>query len=82
MGYPLQHSWASLVTQTVRDLPAMQETWVWSLGWEDCPGGGHGNLFLPEEFLGQRSLTDCSPWGRVHDCVTNTFTQASLVAQM
>ena len=26
---------ASLVAQTVKNLPAMQETWVWSLGWED-----------------------------------------------
>ena len=28
-------SWASLVTQTVKDLPALWETWVRSLGWED-----------------------------------------------
>ena len=28
-------SWASLVTQTVKNLPAMQETWVGSLDWED-----------------------------------------------
>ena len=34
-GYPLQYSWASLVAQLVRNLPAMQETWVRSLGWED-----------------------------------------------
>ena len=27
--------WASLVAQTVKDLPAMQETWVWSLGQKD-----------------------------------------------
>ena len=27
--------WASLVVQTVKNLPAMQETWVQSLGWED-----------------------------------------------
>ena len=26
---------ASLVAQLVKNLPAMQETWVWSLGWED-----------------------------------------------
>ena len=26
---------ASLVAQTVKNLPAMRETWVWSLGWED-----------------------------------------------
>ena len=34
---------ASLVAQTVKDLPAMQETWVQSLGREDSPGEGNGN---------------------------------------
>ena len=29
------YSWASLVAQTVKNLPIMQETWLWSLGWED-----------------------------------------------
>ena len=27
--------WASLVAQLVKNLPAMRETWVPSLGWED-----------------------------------------------
>ena len=35
IGYPLQHSWATLVAQLVKNLPAMGETWVQSLGWED-----------------------------------------------
>ena len=35
LGYPLQYSGASLMTQTVKNLPAMQETWVRSLGWEN-----------------------------------------------
>ena len=35
IGYPLQYSWASLVAQTLKNLPAMWETWVQSLGWED-----------------------------------------------
>ena len=35
IGYPLQYLWASLVAQTVKNLPAMWETWIWSLGWED-----------------------------------------------
>ena len=35
IGYPLQYSWASLVAHTVKNPPAMQETWVQSLGWED-----------------------------------------------
>ena len=32
---PLQYSWASRVAQTVKNLPAMQQTCVRSLGWED-----------------------------------------------
>ena len=35
IGYPLQYSWAHLVAQMVKNLPAMQETWVRSLSWED-----------------------------------------------
>ena len=35
IGYPLQYSWASLVTQMVKNPPAMRKTWVQSLGWED-----------------------------------------------
>ena len=35
IGYPLPYSWASLVAQLVKNPPAMWETWVGSLGWED-----------------------------------------------
>ena len=35
IGYPLQYSWASLVAQMVKNLPATRETWVRSLGWEN-----------------------------------------------
>ena len=35
IGYPLQYSWASLVAQLVKNLPAMQETWLQPLIWED-----------------------------------------------
>ena len=35
IGYPLQYSEASLVAQLVKNPPAMWETWVQSLGWED-----------------------------------------------
>ena len=55
IGYPLQYTWASLVAQMVKNLPAMRETWVWSLVGEDSPGGGHEQptlVFLPGE----------SPW--------------------
>ena len=43
ISYPLQCSWTSLVAQLVKNLPAMWETWVRSLGWE---------VFWPEEFHG------------------------------
>ena len=32
---PPHEGWASLVALVVKNLPAMQETWIWSLGWED-----------------------------------------------
>ena len=35
IGYPLQYSWAFLEAQLVKNSPAMRETWVQSLGWED-----------------------------------------------
>ena len=36
------YQWTSLVAQMVKNLLAMWEIWVRSLGWEDSPGGGHG----------------------------------------
>ena len=35
IGYPLHYSWASLLAQLVKNPPAMQKTWIRSLGWED-----------------------------------------------
>ena len=34
-GYPLQYSWAFFVAQLVKNPPAMWESWVQSVGWED-----------------------------------------------
>ena len=54
IDYPLQYSWASLVAQLVKNSPAMQETWVQSLGWEDPLEKGkvtHSSI-LPGEFHG------------------------------
>ena len=62
IGYPLQYSWASLVAQLVKNLPAMQETWIRSLGWKDPLEKGKATLpspvFWPREFRGLYS-----PWG-------------------
>ena len=41
IGHPLQYSWASLVAQLVKNPPAMQQTWVRFLGWEDPLGEGN-----------------------------------------
>ena len=43
-GYPLQRSWASLVAQLIKNPPAMRETWVQSLGWEDPWGGKESDV--------------------------------------
>ena len=59
------NSFNSLVAQTVRNLLAMQEPQVQSLGREDPPEKGmpiHSSI-LPGEFHGQRSLVGYSPWG-------------------
>ena len=60
IGYTLNYSWASLVAQLVKNLPAMQETWVQSLGWEDSPGEVKG---YPLQYSGLENYMDC-PWGR------------------
>ena len=59
------YSWSSLVAQLVKNPPAMQETWVQSLGWEDPLQKGMAThpVFWPGEFHGQRSLAGYSPWG-------------------
>ena len=61
MGYPLLYSWASLPAQLVKNPPAMWETWVRSLSWEEPLKKGkttHSSV-LAGEFHGLYS-----PWGR------------------
>ena len=52
-----------LGAQTVKNLPAMWNTWVRSLGWEDPleEGMAATPVFMPGESHGQRSLVGCSP---------------------
>ena len=71
--YPLQYSWAFLVAQTVKNPPAMRETWVdlWvgkipcRRAWQPTP------VFLTGQSHGQRSLV-----GYTHG-VTKSQTQPS-----
>ena len=59
ISYSPLYSWSSLVAQLVKNLPAMQETWVQSLGWEDPLEKGKATpVFWPGEFHGLYS-----PWG-------------------
>ena len=56
-----------MVAQTVKNLPAKQETQVQSLDWEDTLEKGMAEwecttVFLPGEFHGQRRLSSYSPW--------------------
>ena len=69
IGYPLQYSWASLVTQLVKNPPAMQETWVRSLGWEDALWKGTATH---SSYSGLENLMDCTVLG-----VTKSWTRLS-----
>ena len=63
----------SLVAQLVKNPPAMWETWVRSLGWDDAPGEGDS---YPLQYSGLENSMDCIVMGpqRVgHDCATFTF---------
>ena len=61
-----ESSWGgSLVAQTVKNPPAMQETWVQSLGWKDLLEKGmatHSSI-LAWRIHGQRSLEGYNPRG-------------------
>ena len=77
---------ASLVPQTVKNLPAMQETWVQSPGWEDPLKEGmatHSSILawrIPMDRGGFRAPMESvgySPWGRKESDETerlSTFT--------
>ena len=62
IGYQLQYSWISLVAKLVKNPPAMWETWVRSLGWEDPLEKGKATH--PPQYSILENSMDCSPWGR------------------
>ena len=69
------------MSQRLKCLPPMQETWVQSLGWEDplekemvtTP------VYLPRESHGQRSLVGYSPWGHKESDMTERLHFTSLL---
>ena len=65
------------MAQRVKNLPAMQETQVQSLGWEDPLEESMATtpVLLPGELHGQRSLEGYSPWGRTESDMTKATKQ-------
>ena len=51
IGYPFQYSWASLVAQLVKNLPARGETWVLIRGLGRSPAEGKGYLLQYSSIL-------------------------------
>ena len=80
-GEPLQYSWAPLVPQILNNPPAMLETWVQSLGWEDLLEEGmatHSSLLawrIPwtEEPGGLQSIGLQKSWTRLSDKYTQRW---------
>ena len=58
----------------VKNLPAMQETWVQSLGWKDPLEDG---MATPSSILAWRIPMDRGAWRTTVDRVANIWTQLS-----
>ena len=71
IGYPLYYSWVSHVAQSVKNLPAMQETWVQSLIWEDPLEEGMATY---SSILAWRIPKDRGAWEATVHGVTKSWT--------
>ena len=72
--YPLQYSSASLVTQTVKNLPTVWEIWVPSLGWADRLKAG---MATHSSILAWRIPMDRGAWQATVHGVTTSQTRLS-----
>ena len=78
IGYPLQYSWASLLAQKIKNPPAMRETWVQSLDWEDPLEEGKAIHFstgawrIPMD----REAWQASPWSQKEPDTTEQLSPA------
>ena len=75
IDYPLQYSWASLPAQSVKNLPAVRETWVHSLGWEDPLEEG---IATHSRILAWRIPMDRGAWWATVHGVSQSQTQSSV----
>ena len=74
IGYPLQYSWASLMAQTVKNPPAVQENWVRFLDWEDPL---KGRMATHSSILAWRIPMDRGAWRATVNRVAKSWTQMS-----
>ena len=74
IGHPLQYSWASLVGQTVENLPATLETLVLSLGWEETLEEG---MATHSSILAWRIPMDRGAWRATVHVIAKSQTQLS-----
>ena len=72
IGYPLQYSWASLVPQSVKNPPAIWETCIQSLGWEDPLKEG---MATHSSILAWRIPMDREGWWETVHGVTKNWTK-------
>ena len=71
IGYRLQYYWASLLAQSVKNLPAMRETWIQSLGWDDPLEEGMATHF---SILAWRIHMDRGDWRAIVHGITRSQT--------
>ena len=74
IDYTLQYSWSSLVAQLVKNLPAVQETLVQFLGWEDSLEEG---MAIHSSILPWRIPMDRGAWQATICGVTKSQTRVS-----
>ena len=78
LAKPWSKLWASLLAQMVKDLPAMQETWVRSLGQEDLLEEG---MATHSSVLAWRIPMDRGAWGAIDHGVAKSWTPLNDQAQ-
>ena len=66
--------WASLVAQMVKNPPALWDTWLWSLGWEDPLQEG---MATHSSILAWRVPVDRGAWQATVHGVTKSWTHLS-----
>ena len=76
IGYPLQYSWAFLGAPMVKNLPAMWDTWVQFLDWEDPLDEG---MATHSGILAWRITMDRGAWWATVHGVAKSWTRLSTV---